>query len=106
METAMSDTSLKAYFEEVIHKIGNRQELVFGIIKKNDGLTNTEIAMSLGWSINRVTPRVHELRKMGLVKLKEKRPCSWTNRLAKSWIKADNVDAEYYEDFREGGDLL
>ena len=47
--------------------------------------TNMEIAAGLGWSINRVTPRVYELRKLGYLEQKEKRSCGITGRLAMAW---------------------
>ena len=106
MKTNMADTSLKAYFGEVIQKANTKQAIVFNIIRSYSGLTNMEIANLLGWSINRVTPRVFELRKMGTVKALEKRKCSYTGRLAYSWVKDDNISAEAMQPFLDGGEYL
>jgi len=81
----VKDTSLEAY-TYILPTLGQRQKAVFNIIRESNGLTNTEIAHRLGWSINTVTPRVFELRQMKLVELKEKRICTITGRKAMSWI--------------------
>ena len=59
-------TSLEAY-KVLKPDLGNLQQIVYTIIQKNPGLCNHEIAKKLGWEINRVTPRVKELREKGLV---------------------------------------
>jgi len=91
----IQETSLMAYLE-IVPSIGAKQRVVFDAICSHNGITNMELATELGWSINRVTPRVHELRKIGLVKLKEKRNCNITGRLAMSWEKASNISENYY----------
>jgi len=62
----MKQTSLEAY-RKVLPKIGTRQRDVLEVIRNHEGITNCEIAEELGWSINRITGRVLELREMGLV---------------------------------------
>jgi hypothetical protein len=37
--------------------------------------SNTELAVHLGWSINRITPRVKELRDMDIVIKSQRRKC-------------------------------
>lgn len=62
----IQETSILAY-HEAIKKLGEKQRMVFDVIEKNPGLANIEIASKLHWPINRVTPRVKELRELGLV---------------------------------------
>ena len=91
----IQETSLMAYLE-IVPSIGAKQKVVFNAICSHNGITNMELAAELRWSINRVTPRVHELRRIGLVKLKEKRNCNITGRLAMAWEKASNISEDYY----------
>lgn len=83
----VKDTSAKAYREEVAPTIGQRQVAVLNAVRRLGEATNSEISRELGWSINRVTPRVFELReKMRLVDV-GKRPCRVTGRLAHVWAE-------------------
>lgn len=68
-------------------KLAEKQEKVLQILKNSQkSLTNCEISRVLGWDINRVTPRVLELRKLGLVVKDKIRRCNITNNNANSWI--------------------
>ena len=54
-------TSLEA-FVRIRPRISPNQRIVLDVIEKSVfGITNMEIAVFLGWSVNRVTPRVNEL---------------------------------------------
>ena len=81
----VQETSLRAYFDEVIDKIGHNQLIVVKVLHNHGDLTNMEISNILGWSINRVTPRTNELRKMNIIVLKDKRDCTVTGRKAMVW---------------------
>ena len=81
----IQDTSLEAY-KSILNKLGEKQKEVLEIIKAYPSLTNTELAQKLNWSINRVTPRVFELRQLKLVIECMKRNCSITNRKAITWV--------------------
>jgi Mn-dependent DtxR family transcriptional regulator len=48
-------------------KINQNQKIVLSIIREYEPITNEEIAIKLGWYPNRVTPRVKELRELGIV---------------------------------------
>ena len=82
------ETSLEAY-REVLPHLGMKQRIVYTEIYKATrqgfNLTNMELAEWLQWSINRVTPRVYELRELGRVVLDEKRVCKVTGRRAMAW---------------------
>jgi len=82
---SVQKTSLEAY-EEIKSTLGDRQTQVLKLLESIDRpLTNSEIAQQLGWSINRITPRVFELREKGLVEEDKKKPCPITGRNALTW---------------------
>ena len=62
--TNMHVHSLDAYFGTVLPKIGKNQSAVFEVFTENPlmNFTNKELSIELGWPINSVTPRTHELR--------------------------------------------
>lgn len=84
MAKMIRDTSQNAY-ESVRPELGERQRLVFNELKKYGNLTNMELAVSLGVSVNTVTPRIFELRKFGKVAEWGKRECRVTGRTVISW---------------------
>lgn len=61
----IQQTSLLAYRQ--LEKIGAKQRACYGEIKRQGSAANYDIAHNLNWDINRVTPRVKELRELGLV---------------------------------------
>ena len=77
-------TSLAA-FDAVRVELNNRRKQVFDAIISIEPCTNAEIARFLGWSINRVTPRVKELRDLFLVKKDCVRCCGVTGFSAVAW---------------------
>ena len=81
----IQETSLQAYFGEVIETLGMRQHQVLGAFTKKENFTNTELASFLQWPINTVTPRCLELRERGLVTEHCKRKCKVTGRSALCW---------------------
>lgn len=85
----VQDTSLQAYYEKVLPALGEKQREVLKVFDGINDYTNMEIARILGFSINRVTPRVFELRKLGLVKNSQRRQCKVTQNMAIAWTIAD-----------------
>lgn len=81
----ISDTSTKAYKEDALPTLSERQEAVLEALKGLGEATNTELAESLHWSINRVTPRIFELRRQKRVVEIGKRACKITGRTAYVW---------------------
>lgn len=69
----IAETSKLAY-NEIQEKLPESRRNVYLALKNLEYATNSMIANFLGWSINRVTPRTNELRKMGLI---EKSHISW-----------------------------
>ncbi len=80
----MQTTSLSAY-SLILPTLGDKQATVLTALMNSGGLTNKELSEFLGWDINRVTPRVNELVKKGLVCEVEKRTCMFTKHTAIAW---------------------
>ena len=86
---AQASTSLFAY--GTIQDLNNKQSEVFEKIEELQPCSNKDIARSLNWEINRVTGRVNELAKKGLIK-SEKVAKNNIGRLEKLWeIKEEYV---------------
>lgn len=51
---------------------------VYKALKHLEYATNSMIAQELGWTINRVTPRTNELKKMELIKISHTSWCPVT----------------------------
>lgn len=85
----MEDTSLTA-FEAVQADLSDKQYVVFCALRDLGEATNQELADYLKWGINRVTPRIFELREKGRVILAAARACKVTGRSANVW-KIDGV---------------
>lgn len=80
----MQPTSLTAY-RDVQPSLGERQALVLAALEGE--MTNLEVARKLGWEINTLTPRMKELRDLGLVAQDGKRSCKITGNTAMTWRK-------------------
>jgi hypothetical protein len=55
-------------FELAKPSITGNRKLVYDIIAESGGITAKEISRVLRWEINRITPRIYELREAGVVK--------------------------------------
>lgn len=75
-------TSRLAY--DSVQELGNKQAEVLEKIEELQPCSNKEIAKALGWEINRVTGRVNELAKMGIIK-SEQVARNNIGRLEKLW---------------------
>ncbi len=83
------DTSFAAYFNEVAPTLGARQIRILEVFERGGEFTNSEIAAELEWSINRVTPRVFELRRVGILEEAGRRECRITHRTVIVWRAKD-----------------
>lgn len=82
----VTDTSMMAYNDLVSSgKLGEKQQDVYHALSHMVEASNGELAKYLHWPINTVTPRVYELRSLGLVFEVGKRPCTISGRKAKIW---------------------
>lgn len=87
-------TSREAY-ESVLPKLGEHQKAVLTVLKEAAvPMTNREIADTLGWEINTVTPRCLELREAGLVKEVGECVSAKTGRKATQWGIAERKVVE------------
>jgi predicted transcriptional regulator len=85
----MQQTSLEAYHN--LENIGAKQSQVLALITEHKGLCLFELEKLTGWPVNRITGRVNELVKMGLVEASgDRRLNPETNKNAIVWqIKED-----------------
>lgn len=65
----VAQTSLFAY--GTIKDLGDKQQKVYDKIDEMQPCSNEQIAKALGWPINRVTGRVTELSKLGVIEVIE-----------------------------------
>lgn len=101
----ITDTSLKAYYGDVLPTLGARHELVLKVFINKGNFSNSELANFLQWPINTVTPRVNELRKKGLLRFAGKRKCKVTGKEVMTWegvskqfiTRADGIPRIYLE---------
>ena len=80
----IQDTSAHAW-ALLTKDLTDRQKEVLDALRFFPDATNAEIAARLGWPINRVTPRMGELRTQGLVLEAGKRTCKVTGGTAHAW---------------------
>ena len=74
-------------FCKVSSQISASQFSVWRVLKRfPNGLTNMELAEMMGWSINRITPRIGELRNLGYVREFCVRKCRITGSNAQTNI--------------------
>lgn len=81
----VQQTSIYSFINEVKPTLGERQRIVYEVLKTGNNFTNQEVADYLGFQINTVTPRMNELVKIGVVQLSEKRKCKQTGRNCCAW---------------------
>lgn len=84
--------------------LGEKQAAVLAVIAERGPINNRAIAEALGWDVNRVTPRVFELRERGLV---VEAGTAWdgeTNRSVTLWgMRQDNSVPPHRTDFNRPG---
>lgn len=94
--TNIQDTSLLAYWNDVIPYLPKSQQIVLEeILKHPEGITNAEISEIIRKPINTVTPRCLELRTKKLVIGIGRRRCKSTGQLAIIWGYNRDYDLEH-----------
>lgn len=78
------DTSLHAYALASQH-LGAKQKAVLDALRFFPDATNAELGQRLGWPVNRITPRILEIRNMGLAFDAGRRRCKVTGSMAHAW---------------------
>lgn len=84
----VTQTSWESYLKLVKNrKLGINQKLVLDVFRQTNGqyLSNYDLSIMLGWSINRVTPRVKELRDAGFLMHSGYKTQLHTNRTVMLW---------------------
>jgi hypothetical protein len=84
MKEMIQDTSLLAH-KIATHNLGRKQKEVLDCLRYFRDATNAELSARMGWPVNRIAPRVLELRKMGLILDAGRRSCKVTGSTAHSW---------------------
>ena len=79
----ITETSLES-FRQIVD-LGDRQRVVYNTIKMYPGESNRTLGIILNKPINTITPRVKELRVLGLVKEDDKKYDKVTNRWVMTW---------------------
>jgi transcription initiation factor IIE alpha subunit len=80
----IQETSLWAH-EIASKNLGAKQKQVLDALRFFPDATNAEIAAHMAFSVNRITPRILELREMGLVFDAGRRRCKVTGGTAHAW---------------------
>ena len=80
----MQPTSLDAW-KSIKDDLMPRQKMVFKALQEIGEASNKQISQVLGWPINTITPRVLELRRMGLVDFSREQIDLKTNRTEIVW---------------------
>ena len=81
----IQDTSLWAH-ALASKNLGAKQKEVLDALRFFPDATNAEIATHMNWPVNRITPRILELRTMGLVIDAGRRRCKATGSTAHVWV--------------------
>lgn len=66
-------------------KLAEKQQAVLEKMYEQENWSYQELAKALDWSVNRVIPRVFELRQFGLVIAGERRLCRITGMIVQTW---------------------
>lgn len=77
-------TSLFAH-KIATHNLSRKQKEVLDCLRYFPDATNAELSARMGWPVDRIKPRVLELRKMGLILDAGRRSCSVTGGTAHAW---------------------
>ncbi|QKJ99911.1 MAG: hypothetical protein HND40_10240 [Ignavibacteriota bacterium] len=81
-------------YAEQLDKLGNMQRKVYDIIKKHGPCSTEYIAITLNCYPHQITPRVKELREMGLVYFYDIGVSPTSGKAVSLW-KTNRLDAQY-----------
>jgi hypothetical protein len=81
---SQADSSLHAY-ALLTQNLTDRQKEVLDRLRFFPDVINMELAVNMGWTVNRITGRGGGLRKLGLVLDAGKRPCKITGGMSHCW---------------------
>ena len=113
MSHQTQETSLNAYYGEIMDSIGQRHKDILRIFGENPSMdfTNAELTKELGLPINSITPRVYELRGEDknvpvdkdnpILMESQRRRCNVTGRTAIAWRMNYEYRRDKYRLWRE-----
>jgi len=81
----IQSTSLEAYHSISPEELGFMQRMIYSCIIRNPGMSNHDISRYSQIEINKVTPRVKELRDMGMVVFSHHKKDRITHRRCMCW---------------------
>ena len=79
----MAQTSIAAYNDV---KISQNEEIVLGVIRRHEPITNQGVAKLLGWSESRVTGRTNGLNYKNLIRVLDHNGKTESGKSAKRWV--------------------
>lgn len=82
-------TSIMSYRQLTPKALGKKQNSVLAFIIKHQPVSNKQLSMLMQWPINTITPRVKELRELGLVEAAGYNLDHATNRMEILWKPVD-----------------
>ena len=82
-------TSLMAYRQFAPKDFGKKQSAILAFLVRKGPMTNKQLSQETGWPINCITPRIKELRDMGVVTNAGFRLDHNTNRIETVWMAKD-----------------
>ncbi len=85
-------TSIDAYY--TLPETARKQSDVLKQLREGGPQCNAQLAAALGWPVNTVTPRVHELRNRGLVTEAGRAVYPPTNRTSIFWRVVEPPECE------------
>lgn len=80
-----STMSIIAYRAFAPKELSKKQNTVLAFLLKYGAMSNKELAAKIGWPINTITPRIKELRDLGIVELDCIKWDHHTNRAESVW---------------------
>ena len=88
----VATTSIASYRAMSPKEISRKQTQVLAFLVRRGPMSNRGLSKAMGWPVERITPRVNELRNLGLVELAGHELDTETNRVVCVW-KAKEVFA-------------
>jgi transcription initiation factor IIE alpha subunit len=97
------DTKREAYAGAVRRGLSDSAMRIFDCILHDGPISNMEISQKLAVPINRVTPRVYELRQQGMVTMDVRRACRVTGMQVRTWVVPVGIFQQLCSEGRRAG---
>lgn len=90
----MTTATSKEAYQEIRPNLANRQYFILCLLAQVERATNKELSKRFGVPINEITPRILELRNMGVVIQVDERPDYITRKTAAVWTALNPFEAK------------